>query len=295
MTSDDRPDAAADSDGARAADEATAGAGTDTADGDRPDASDEDRPGATDGEHPGVADGGVDAGTRATDGDGTEAGHANGGPEDPDMDDLLAKLQRLEETVDTQQERTKVRQTIALVERMPGSSAFKEHISKYTTRDVAEGFAGSVLFSLPMLVEGGVFEIATWFASVWVGPIPVFFVANVVFVVAMTTGLLYGADFRQVRIRNPILGVIPRRLVGVLGVSLLATVLTMVMWGRLFEEGPVTGFEVASRISVVWAVGAFGAALGDILPGESVGRDVSEHVDDLQEAMGFDGDDGPAR
>ncbi|WP_058366374.1 hypothetical protein [Haloparvum sedimenti] len=222
-------------------------------------------------------------------GDGDDPTLANGdrGPENPNVDDLLAKLDALEEVVDDPDERRKVRQTISLVERMPGSAAFTERISKYTTRDMAEAFVGAVLFALPLLVEGGVFEIAAWFASVRVGPVPVMFLGNVVFVVAMTVGLLYGADFRQVQINNPILGVIPRRLVGVLGVSLIATVLLMVLWGRLFEAGP-TNFEAVSRISVVWAAAAFGAGLGDILPGESVGDDIAEHIDDIGDRIGFD-------
>ncbi len=225
----------------------------------------------------------------AGEGDGGDTSLATGdhGPENPDVDDLLEKLDALGEVVDDPDERRKVQQTISLVERMPGSGAFTERISKYTTRDMAEAFVGAVLFALPLLVEGGVFEIAAWFASVWVGPVPAMFLLNVVFVIAMTVGLLYGADFRQVQINNPILGVIPRRLVGVLVVSLIATVLLMVLWGRLFEEGP-TRFEAVARISVVWAAAAFGAGLGDILPGESVGDDIAEHIDDIGDRIGFD-------
>jgi hypothetical protein len=35
-----------------------------------------------------------------------------------------------------------------------------------------------------------------------------------------------------------------------------------------------------SRVSVVWAAGALGAVLADILPGESQGQDLGEFIDD---------------
>ncbi len=206
------------------------------------------------------------------------SGVSNGGPENPDINDLLAKLDALEGVVDDDAERRKVRQTIAMVERMPGSSAFRTRISKYTSRDVAESFVGAVLFSLPLLVEDGVFEIAEWFLAVTVVGVPVFFVGNVLFVLAMTAGLLYYADFRQVQVTKPIFGVIPRRYVGVLAVSLLTAVFMLMLWGRLHSGDP-TAAEQLARVTVIWAVAAFGAALGDILPGESKGADISDRFD----------------
>jgi hypothetical protein len=48
-----------------------------------------------------------------------------------------------------------------------------------------------------------------------------------------------------------------------------------------------------SRISVVRTVGAFGAALGDILPGESSARDVDDELDDTGERVGIGAEEGP--
>ncbi|WP_144925776.1 DUF2391 domain-containing protein [Halorubrum salsamenti] len=197
------------------------------------------------------------------------------GPADPDINDLLAKLDALSDTVDEGHEREKVRQTISLVERMPGSSAFRTRITKYTSRDMAEAFVGSVLFALPLLVEGGVFEIAAWFAAVTPGGVPVFLLAHVGLVLVMTAGLLYFADFRQIEISHPILGVVPRRYAGILLVSLFTSVFMLSLWGRLHAGDP-TALERVSRVAVVWAAAAFGAGLGDILPGESQGEDISE-------------------
>ncbi|QKY16993.1 DUF2391 domain-containing protein [Halorubrum sp. CBA1229] len=209
--------------------------------------------------------------------DGGEGTPANGphGPENPDINDLLAKLDALSDTVDEGHEREKVRQTISLVERMPGSSAFRTRITKYTSRDMAEAFVGAVLFALPLLVEGGVFEIAAWFAAVRPGGVPVFLLAHVGFVLVMTAGLLYFADFRQIEISHPILGVIPRRYAGILLVSLCTSVFMLLLWGRLHEGDP-SSLERVSRVAVVWAGGAFGASLGDILPGESQGADIND-------------------
>lgn len=210
--------------------------------------------------------------------DGSDGNASNSGPENPDIEDLLDKLDALEDTVDDPAERRKVRQTISLVEKMPGSKAFTTRITKYTSRDMAESFVGAIVFALPLLVEDGVFEIAEWFVEFTLGSVPVFFLANVAFVLVMTAGLLYYADFREVQITNPILGFIPRRYVGVLGVSFLTAAMMMLMWGRLHEEDP-TAIEQVSRITVIWAAAAFGAALGDILPGESQGEDIGEMFD----------------
>lgn len=215
----------------------------------------------------------------------------NGGLENPDINDLLAKLDALSDTVDGEHEREKVRQTISLVERMPGSSAFRTRITKYTSRDMAEAFVGSVLFALPLLVEGGVFEIAAWFAAVTPGGVPVFLLVHVGFVLVMTAGLLYFADFRQIEISHPIFGLVPRRYAGILLVSLFTSVLMMFLWGRLHEGDPAA-LELVSRVAFVWAGAAFGASLGDILPGESQGADIKHlDLDDIDIDLDFNRDD----
>jgi uncharacterized membrane protein len=147
------------------------------------------------------------------------------------------------------------------------------------TRDVGEAIAGSIVFALPLLVEGGVFEIAEWFATTAVGGVPVLLVANLVFTVVLTHGLLYAVDIRTVRITEPILGFVPRRLVGVLAAALGVAAGTMLAWGRLHEGDPTT-VERVGRVSVVWTAAVLGAVLADILPGESEGRDLGDLVDD---------------
>ncbi|AUX08777.1 hypothetical protein AArcSl_1142 [Halalkaliarchaeum desulfuricum] len=207
--------------------------------------------------------------------------------ENPDVSDLLTELAALEETVDAEHEQRKVRQTIDLVERMPGSRAFTRRVSKYTTRDIAESFVGSILISLPLLVEDGVYDIGDHFLAVTVGGVPVFLLANVAFIVLLSAGLMYYADFRDVDVQR-ILGIVPRRLLGVLAVSFITATTLMTMWGRVEGwEDPGVAF---ARISVIWTAAAFGAALGDILPGESEGPDIRDRFDSFTEAVGG-GDD----
>ncbi|SDY83676.1 DUF2391 domain-containing protein [Halopenitus persicus] len=242
-----------------------------------------------------AADGGIDEKGSDSDRDGSggardgsdgdrggpsdDGGGSNDDEEHPDIEDLLDRLDDLSDAVDEPHERQEVERTISLVRRMPGSTAFTEHIYKYTSRDMAEALVGSVIFALPFLVEDGVFVIARWFTAVRVGPVPVAFLAHVLFVLGLTGGLLYYADIREVRVTRPVFGLVPRRYLGVLLVSFGAAFGMLALWGRLVLEDP-TPFEAFARVTVVWAPAALGAALGDILPGESKGEDISELFDD---------------
>jgi hypothetical protein len=65
-------------------------------------------------------------------------------------------------------------------------------------------------------------------------------------------------------------------MVGIALVSLLTAAALMTMWGRVDNwQDPVVAL---ARISVVWTVASFGAALGDILPGESSGADINDDL-----------------
>ncbi len=105
----------------------------------------------------------------------------------------------------------------------------------------------------------------------------------------MTAGLPYCAEFRKVAIHRPFFGVLPRRLFAVILVSLLTATFTMTQWGRV--EGWSDPVVAAGRMSVVWTA-AFGAALGDILPGESTGEDINDEIDAFGERLGIGDDEG---
>lgn len=201
-----------------------------------------------------------------------------------DVDTVLEHLEELENTVDDPDEREEVRHAISLVESLPLTG----RIEKYTTRDMAQAFVGSILFSVPLLVEGGVEEIGAHFLESSPGGLPVFLFGNVFFAVFLTGALLYWADIRDVRVHKPIFGVIPRRLLGVLVIAFLTSTFTMTLWGRVEWSEPVVAL---SRVSVVWTVGCFGGALGDILPGETGGEDINEIIDDLLSGDGEENGD----
>lgn len=190
-------------------------------------------------------------------------------PVDVDVSDILRQLRILEESVSSPDERREVERIKRLTERIPGSA----RIRKYTKRDIMESVVGGIVFCLPLLVEDGVFEIAEWFATVTVGPLPLFLTLNLLFILGLTGGVLYGTDFREVQITQPFFGIVPRRLVAVLLISFVVAAGMMLMWGRLHEADP-NAIERLGRITVLWAAAALGASLGDILPGESRGTDL---------------------
>ena len=196
-------------------------------------------------------------------------------PDGYDVSDVLEQLEALESTVDSTQEKREVERTRRMLERVPGS----ETIRKYTSRDIAEGVVGGIVFSLPLLVEDGVFEIAAWFLTYNLGPIPILLACNVFFIVGLVVGLLYYTDIREVQFRL-LFGLIPKRPVGILVTSFTVAAVAMLLWGRLHEEDPTT-LEAFARVTVIWAASALGATLGDILPGESKGDDLVRRIEEL--------------
>jgi len=110
-----------------------------------------------------------------------------------------------------------------------------------------------------MAVEGGTQEVGEFLATR-----PAFLAASALFSLTLVVGILYIADFQDIRVHRPILGVVPRRLVGVLGVSLVTSVLLLTVWGRIDWAEP---WLALSNVLVAWVPMSIGAALGDILPG----------------------------
>ena len=204
---------------------------------------------------------------------GEQAPGTEGVSEEVAVETIVEQLRQLQDSVD-EQHHEEIEETKRMLTQLSGSRTLEQRITKYTSRDVGEAAVGSIIFALPLLVEDGVFEIADHMVDVLVVGIPVFLLANIAFVITLNAGLLYAVDIREVTITNPILGVIPRRLVGVLAVSLIVTTLLMFGWGRLFEEDP-SALAMVARITVIWAAAALGASLGDILPGESKGTDLT--------------------
>ena len=198
------------------------------------------------------------------------------------VESIQEQFDELEATVGSHDQRRAVRELRAETFSAAADDTFGDRIRKYTGRDIAEGFVGSIFFSIGFLVEDGVYDVADYFLSFRIGLFPVFFLANTAFVVAMIWGLVYWAGPQDVKPTRPLLGFVPRRLVGIALVSYLTAAALMTMWGRVADwNDPVVAL---ARISVVWTVASFGAALGDILPGESSGDDINDDVKELVEA-----------
>ncbi|MFW6385467.1 MAG: hypothetical protein ACOCY7_04965 [Halodesulfurarchaeum sp.] len=197
---------------------------------------------------------------------------------------LHEEFDDLESIVDDSANRTEVNRIREVTVRATLDGEFGDRIEKYTSRDIAEAFVGSIFFSIPFLVEDGVFDVAEFFLSFQIGLFPVYFLVNTAFVFFMILALVYWAGPQNVQMSRPIFGLIPRRLVGIALVSFLTAAALMTMWGRVGNwQDPVVAL---ARISVVWTVASFGAALGDILPGESSGADINDDLAALSDLSG---------
>jgi uncharacterized membrane protein len=180
--------------------------------------------------------------------------------DETDMGDLFDELEELEELVGTDAAREQVRETmrVAMVA-SAATSPFGRVIRGFDRADLSEALLGSLLFGIPMAVEGGTQEVGTFLASR-----PLFFAGTALFAVGMVIGIIYVADIQDVRIHDPILGLVPRRLVGVIGVSLLTATLLLTAWGRVDWAEPGLA---AANVVVAFVPMSIGAALGDLLPG----------------------------
>jgi uncharacterized membrane protein len=177
-----------------------------------------------------------------------------------DMGDLFDDLEELESLVDTEAEREQVRETMRTAMEASGNAApFGRVIRGFDTADLMEALLGSILFGIPMAVEGGTQEVGEFIAAR-----PPFLLGTLGFTVTIVVGILYVADIQDVRITRRILGVFPRRLVGVLGISFLMAVVILTAWGRVDWATPWRAF---GDVAVAFLPMGIGAALGDILPG----------------------------
>ena len=179
--------------------------------------------------------------------------------DDEELRDLLAEFDTLAKTVDSQAERERVRAARNAAVVAANDDVFGQVIKGYDRADVAEAFVGSLLFGIPMFVEGGTNEVGEFLATT-----PVALVGTLLGAVGLVIGILYVAEIQDVRVYRPILGFIPRRLVGTLGVSFVTALVIMTAWGRVGWNDPVVAVATVVAAFVPMSVGA---ALGDILPG----------------------------
>ena len=177
----------------------------------------------------------------------------------PDLGDVYDELQALREVVDTEAERELVDETIEKVLNVERRT-FGRVVSGFDRSDAAEALLGSLLFGIPMFVEGGTLEVGQF-----VSTHPLYFLGTVVAALGTVVGILYVADIQDVRIQDPLFGLIPRKLLGVVGVASLTAVAVMTGWGRV--DWVTAPWLAACQVTVAFFPMAIGAALGDLLPG----------------------------
>ncbi|KPN31632.1 hypothetical protein SY89_02381 [Halolamina pelagica] len=182
--------------------------------------------------------------------------------EEPDVDDLLDELEALELAVADEDEDTqsRVRDTIRMARRIDETPpVFGRVIRGFDRHDAAEALVGSVVFGIPMAIEGGTLEAGEYLALH-----PLYFVGTVLSGIAIVAGLLYVAEIQDVRVVDPYFGVIPRRPAGLLTIAALAAFAMMTGWGRVDWTEP---WVALCQTAICFVGMAIGGALGDILPG----------------------------
>ncbi|WP_136686642.1 DUF2391 domain-containing protein [Halorhabdus amylolytica] len=180
-------------------------------------------------------------------------------PTKPNVADLVEELDELEATVDSPEERERVESVRETALSVSQQGSFGRVISGFDRADASEALLGSVLFGIPMFVEGGTSEVGAYLATY-----PPFLLGTTGVTFALVFGILYVAEIQDVRVTDPYLGFIPRRFAGVLFIASATALVLMTMWGRLtFSEPLVAVGELATAILPM----SVGGALGDILPG----------------------------
>ncbi len=188
-----------------------------------------------------------------------DAGGRDAADDNPTLGDLLDELDALHDTVDSPAERDRVEEIIETVHDVEEPAVFGRLVVGFDRADAAEALLGSMLFGIPMIVEGGTLEVGAFVAAH-----PLSLVSTLLVALGLTIGILYVAEFQDVRVHKPLFGVLPRRLVGVVTIAFLTALGLMTIWGRVDWAEPWLAF---SQVSVAFVPMVIGAALGDLLPG----------------------------
>jgi uncharacterized membrane protein len=174
----------------------------------------------------------------------------------PEIESVFDELEELAEIVDTEAEREQVRQTMRTLRRARQPRVFGQFRSSFGLQDAGEALVGSFVFGIPMIVEGGTLEIAEHLST----RLPVLGMTLLVGV-ALVLGILHAAGFEEIE-EDRLFGVVPARLLGVLGIASVTSLVLMTAWGRVDWTTPWVATSATGLTAVVMAVGA---ALGDVV------------------------------
>jgi uncharacterized membrane protein len=177
---------------------------------------------------------------------------------EPTPEAVVDGLTELKSQVDDPVAREQVKELMVQVADLQ-PRGFGNVIVGFDRTDLAEATVGALLFGIPMFVESGTSEVGSLLARR-----PLALAGTLLASVALVHGIVYVADFQDVRVHDPLLGVVPRRMVGVLGTAVLTAVVVLTAWGRVDWSEPTLAFATVVVAVVPMAIGA---ALGDLLPG----------------------------
>lgn len=175
------------------------------------------------------------------------------------MGELFDDLEELEAMVDDPAAREQIGNAMQTAEKMGEPGTFGRVIRGYDLADLSEAFLGALLLGIPMFVEGGTYEIGGFLARR-----PLLLLGTHGITIGLVYAILYVAEFQDVRVKDPLLGFIPKRMVGVLGASLVTATVIMTLWGTIQWARPMSAI---AAITVAHLPMSIGAAIGDILPG----------------------------
>ncbi|WP_255195855.1 DUF2391 family protein [Halorarius litoreus] len=177
---------------------------------------------------------------------------------EPTPEAVVDKLAELKKQVDDPEAKQQVKELMVQVAELQ-PRGFGNVIVGFDRTDLAEAALGALLFGIPMFVESGTSEVGAVLAAR-----PLALVVTLAAAVVLVYGIIYVADFQDVRVQNPIFGLVPRRLAGVTSASFLTALVAMTVWGRVDWATP---WLAVCTVSVAFVPMSIGAALGDILPG----------------------------
>jgi len=174
------------------------------------------------------------------------------------VSDLYDQLRALEAVADTPEQRERARrarQSAADLQPQP----FGNVVAGFDRADLAEASLGALVFGVPLFMDDTTVALGTYLARH-----PFSLAVTLLGTVALVAGILYVADIQDVRIENPLFGVVPLRMAAVLAVSWAMAAALLALWGNLLTGDPTVAL---GQVAAAGLPTAIGAALGDILPG----------------------------
>ena len=175
-----------------------------------------------------------------------------------DIRDVIEDLEDLEEMVDDEAERAKVRETMEAAEKAQVPGLVGRFRRGFGLRDAGEAVIGGFVFGVPMIVEGGTYDIGRYMANH-----PPSLAVTILFGGSLILGILYAGGFEQVR-EDRLLGVVPLRLIGILCISIGLAVSLLTVWGQVDWSDPMVAGSQTTLVAIAMGVGG---SVGDILPG----------------------------